>query len=104
LANALLAIGLRTRNVPVKKIVRFRQLVVRRCPRKGEDRRRLWLISKRKGAVRAHYPVMLDYLVPADHICRVVDAFVEQFDMENPEFGRAEPLIRVGVATILAIC
>jgi hypothetical protein len=49
-------------------------------------------------------PVMLDYLVPADHICRVVDAFVEQLDMENPEFGRAEPLIRVGLATILAIC
>jgi transposase len=37
------------------------------------------------------FPVLLDDLVPADHMCRVVDAFVEQLDMEKLGFGRAEP-------------
>jgi transposase len=34
---------------------------------------------------------MLDDLLPLDHMCRVVDAFVEQLDMEKLGFERAEP-------------
>ena len=36
------------------------------------------------------FPVVLDDLVPADHMCRLVDAFLEQLDMEKLGFGRAE--------------
>ncbi len=37
------------------------------------------------------FPVVLDDLVPADHMCRVVDAFVNQLDMEKLDFERAQP-------------
>ena len=37
------------------------------------------------------FSVVLDNLVPADHICRVVDAFVEQLNMERLGFERAQP-------------
>lgn len=37
------------------------------------------------------FPVVLDDLVLADHMCRVVDAFIEQLDMEKLGFERAEP-------------
>ncbi|MGC1362861.1 MAG: hypothetical protein WA419_05950 [Silvibacterium sp.] len=36
------------------------------------------------------FPVVLDDLVPADHMCRLVDAFLERLDMEKLGFGRAE--------------
>jgi transposase len=35
--------------------------------------------------------VVLDDLVPADHMCRVVDAFIGQLDMEKLGFERAQP-------------
>jgi transposase len=37
------------------------------------------------------FPVTLDDLVPPDHMCRVIDAFVEQLNMENLGFERALP-------------
>src|ERR1700733_6623073 len=37
------------------------------------------------------FPVALDDLVPADHMCRVVDAFVGQLNMEQLGFERSEP-------------
>ena len=37
------------------------------------------------------FPVVLDDLVPADHMCRVIDAFVSQLDMEKLGFERAQP-------------
>lgn len=37
------------------------------------------------------FPVVLDDLVPSDHMCRVIDAFVERLDMEDLGFERAEP-------------
>jgi transposase len=37
------------------------------------------------------FPVMLDDLVPADHMCRVIDMFIEQLDMEKLGFERARP-------------
>jgi transposase len=37
------------------------------------------------------FPVLLDDLIPADHVCRVIEAFVNRLDMEAMGFVRAEP-------------
>jgi transposase len=37
------------------------------------------------------FPVLLDDLIPVDHMCRVVEAFVEQLDMGKLGFERAQP-------------
>lgn len=39
----------------------------------------------------ALFPVVLDDLIPADHVCRVIEAFVGRLDMETMGFVRAEP-------------
>lgn len=36
------------------------------------------------------FPMMLDDLIPADHVCRVIDAFVERLNMEELGFERAQ--------------
>ena len=36
------------------------------------------------------FPVVLDDLIPTDHVCRVIDAFVEGLGMANLGFERAE--------------
>jgi hypothetical protein len=35
-------------------------------------------------------PVVLDECVPADHVCRVIDAFVERLVMSDLGFERAQ--------------
>jgi transposase len=45
-----------------------------------------------RGEGREHgtlFPVVLDDLVPADHLCRVIDAFVEKLVMSELGFERA---------------
>ncbi len=37
------------------------------------------------------FPVSLDELVPMDHVCRVIDAFVESLDLAELGFGKARP-------------
>ena len=37
------------------------------------------------------FPVVLDDFVPADHVCRVIDAFVEKLVMSELDFERAQP-------------
>ena len=37
------------------------------------------------------FPVVLDDLVPPEHMCRVIDAFVEQLEMAKLGFERAQP-------------
>ncbi|MGB9204902.1 MAG: IS1182 family transposase [Terriglobales bacterium] len=37
------------------------------------------------------FPSTLDDLIPADHVCRVIEAFVEKLSMEKLGFVRAEP-------------
>lgn len=37
------------------------------------------------------FPVTLEELIPAEHVCRVIDAFVGRLDMEALGFVRAEP-------------
>jgi hypothetical protein len=36
------------------------------------------------------FPVVLDDLVPADHVCRVIDTFVEKLAMSDLGFDRAQ--------------
>jgi transposase len=36
------------------------------------------------------FPVTLEELIPADHVCRVIDAFVQRLDMDSLGFARAE--------------
>lgn len=37
------------------------------------------------------FPVLLDDLIPGDHVCRVIEAFVNRLNMEAIGFVRAEP-------------
>jgi transposase len=37
------------------------------------------------------FPVVLDDLVPVDHVCRAIDAFVGRLDMNELVFERSEP-------------
>ena len=46
------------------------------------------------------FPVVLDDLVAAGPMCRVVDAFVSQLDMEKQGFERAQPADTGRPATI----
>lgn len=40
---------------------------------------------------QALFPSTLDEVIPADHVCRVIEAFVGKLDMEGLGFLRAEP-------------
>ena len=44
--------------------------------------------SRDQGAL---FPVSLDELIPADHLCRVVDAFVARLDLGQLGFAKASP-------------
>jgi hypothetical protein len=37
------------------------------------------------------FPVTLDELIPADHMCRVIEAFVKRLNMAKLGFERVEP-------------
>ena len=37
------------------------------------------------------FPVSLDELMPEDHVCRVIDAFVGSLDLAELGFGKARP-------------
>lgn len=39
------------------------------------------------------FPVVLDDLVPSNHVCRVINAFVEKLDMAQLRFERAQPAV-----------
>jgi hypothetical protein len=50
------------------------------------------------------FPVVLNDLVPVDHVCRVIDVFVEKLAMSDLGFERAQAAERDDLATIRAIC
>ena len=49
------------------------------------------------------FPVVLDDLIPADHVCRVLDAFVGGLYMSALDFQRSEAAEPDGLDTIRAI-
>jgi transposase len=48
-------------------------------------------IQREARAQGTMFPVTLEELIPQDHLCRVIEAFVERMDMAALSFERAEP-------------
>src|SRR5437870_10371766 len=64
---------------------------MRRCPR-GSGGIFLWRISGvRRGSRRRCFPRPWNELIPVDHMCRVMEAFVGRLNMAKLGFVRAEP-------------
>src|ERR1700719_3017858 len=64
---------------------------MRRCPRGSEG---VFVMAYIWGEAREQatmFPVTLDELIPADHMCRVIEAFVGRLEMAELGFVRAEP-------------
>lgn len=62
---------------------------MRRCPR--ERGHFLAYIEGEARGQHTMFPTTLDDLIPADHVCRVVEAFVNKLDLGALGFVRAEP-------------
>jgi transposase len=63
---------------------------MRKCLRESEG----IFMSYIRGEAREQvtmFPVTLDELIPGDHMCRVIEAFVSGLKMAELGFGRAEP-------------
>src|SRR3989442_14017985 len=64
---------------------------MRRCPR-GSGGIFLWRISwVRRGSRRPCFPRSWNELIPVDHMCRVMEAFVGRLNMAKLGFVRSEP-------------
>ena len=64
---------------------------MRRCPRESEGIF-LWALCRvRTGLKERCFQSALEELIPDDHVCRVIDAFVDRLDMAALGFERSEP-------------
>ena len=63
---------------------------MRRCPRGSEGIFFMGYIAGEGRSQGTLFPVVLDDLVPANHVCRVIDAFVDGLAMSELGFERAE--------------
>src|ERR1700704_4268728 len=68
----------------------FSQVIVRRCPRESEGVLMGFIQGEARGQ-HALFPTTLDDLIPEDHLCRVIEAFVGRLDVAELGFVRAEP-------------
>ena len=69
--------------------------------REGE---RMGYIEGEARGQRTLFPATLEELIPADHLCRVIEAFVERLEMGRLGFLRAEAAGTDGPATNRAAC
>src|SRR5262245_55361900 len=63
---------------------------MRRCPRTTGGIVFMGYIVGEGRTQGSLFPIALDDLVPANHVCRVIDAFVGALDMSGLGFERAE--------------
>src|SRR3989475_10150889 len=64
---------------------------MRRCPRVSGG---IFFMAYIRGEAREQttmFPATLDELIPVDHMCRVMEAFVGRLNMAKLGFVRAEP-------------
>ncbi len=64
---------------------------MRRCPRGKRGHFSLAYIQGEPRGQHTLFPSTLDDLIPADHVCRVIEAFVGRLKMDELGFVRAEP-------------
>ena len=77
---------------------------MRRCPCESEGIFVNGLYSWRGSESRTLFPMVLDDLVPADRVCRVIDVLVDSLAMGELGFERSEAARRAVLAIIRAIC
>src|SRR5882724_11362507 len=63
---------------------------MRRCPRGKRGHFFMGFVQGEGRTQGTLFPVCLEELIPNDHMCRVIDAFVNRLDMAVLGFGRAE--------------
>src|ERR1700730_1931851 len=64
---------------------------VAKCPHASEGIFNMGFIQGEDRTQGMLFPVVLDELIPQDHVCRVIDAFVDRLNMAGLGVERADP-------------